>query len=171
MKKNFFGFTMLLAIALTACAQQKKTASRVVTTNTDAKAGEFTYVKMHRSPCFGKCPSYTIELYKDGKVKYTGMSDTKYMGTYEKKFDTKTTGTILNKFKTNRADTCSKEYTLMIADIPGIYYEFLIGGERKEIYNAHFGPIYLKNLASEIDRTIGEPGAGWVKTAEPEKRD
>lgn len=151
-----------------ACAQSKKSTA---TASKNSKSGDYSYVSMRRTPCFGKCPSYVIELYKDGTVKYTGVSDTKYSGTYEKKFSAERTAVIFKKMKEYRIDTCQQEYRLLIADVPGIVYNYTMNDKKHEIMNAHFGPEFLKSLARDIDSIGGEPGPDWKKVANAEKVD
>ena len=46
---------------------------------------KITYLKMDRTPCYGRCPSFTIEFLKTGEVIYTGRSNTDMIGTYRAK--------------------------------------------------------------------------------------
>ena len=39
---------------------------------------------IEKSPCFGKCPVYTMQIFKDGKVLYEGRMNTKKLGTFQK---------------------------------------------------------------------------------------
>lgn len=168
MKKNFSAIALLAILTLAACAQQKKTTGTASAQNAGSKT-DFSYVQMRRTPCFGRCPSYAIELFKDGTVKYTGVSDTKYTGTYEKKLSADKTATIFKAMQEYRIDTCQAEYRLTISDLPGIVYDFTVNGKKQEIMNAHFGPEFLKSLARDIDSLGGEPGAGWKKIEDMKK--
>jgi hypothetical protein len=47
--------------------------------NSDAK-NKITYLKLERTPCFGKCPTYSVEFLKTGQVIYTGKKNTKMLG-------------------------------------------------------------------------------------------
>src|SRR5688572_29957955 len=58
--------------------QVKKTTS-AVKPNLNIKS-----VLMGRSACFGKCPTYTIEVFETGMLRYTGKSFVDYEGVYEK---------------------------------------------------------------------------------------
>lgn len=165
MKKNITGFAILLMIALAACAQQKTTTASSTVSNSKQSKG-YTYLKMHRTACFGKCPSYAIELNSNGTVAYTGYGDVKYIGTYTRQMNESKVNALLDEAYKYRIDTCQENYRLMIADIPGINYEYTYKGEKHQIRHAHFGPDFLQKLAKDIDSEIGEPGSGWIRKEE-----
>ena len=153
MKKLFFGISAILLIAATAQAQHK------------IKAGtSYSYVSMERTTCFGTCPNYKIEISSNGHIKYTGRAFAKPQGTYEKKVSKKIIASIFDEMRKYNIDTCSEMYPMKIADLPGIIYYFKSGSTTKHIQNAQFGPVFLKEIADDMD-SIGKPGKGWKKTA------
>lgn len=40
-------------------------------------------VRLQRTACFGKCPVFTVEIFRDGKVTYSGVAHVKKRGQYE----------------------------------------------------------------------------------------
>ena len=168
MRKNICGIAIFFIIAFAACAQQKPVVQG--SSAATAQKGEgYSYISMRRTPCFGKCPTYEIELYKGGLVKYTGLSETKYTGTYEKNMKPEVVDEIFAAFEQHRVDTCSEEYPMLIPDLPGIRYKLVFNGTEKEIRNAQFGPEFLQSLTTKIDNRIGEPGSGWREVREQEE--
>ena len=166
MKKNILTFITVSAIIFSACAQQKKTtASKATGDKTKNAVSNLEQVAMERTPCFGTCPAYRIEVNKDGHVKYTSWSNTKYEGTYEKDFDPAKVATLFNRFEKYKVDTCQAEYQMMIADIPGINYHFKYKSKEISISNANFGPDFLSELGGEVDKFAQVDGT-WKKTAE-----
>jgi hypothetical protein len=153
MKKHFLSIVILMAFVFNAGARMKKEA-----------ASGYDYIKMERSTCYGTCPNYVIEMYANGLVRYTGRRFAKPDGTYEKNFGKTKVQTIFKELTEYRVDTCQKEYQNLISDIPGIYYTFKKGKTSKTINNAHFGPSFLKTIATDMDELIGTPGTGWKKT-------
>lgn len=132
---------MITVLYLTACAQKKTTA----------RSPAISYLRIHRTVCFGRCPSYSIEVYSNGLVRWSGLNFTDHQGVYEKKFSTATTQKYLNQFAAFRPDTCSDEYRVLISDIPGLNYSFNYNSGSKDIFNAHFGPDFLKTFATTLD--------------------
>ena len=166
MTKNFFSLSLLLVIVLTACAQSKKTSSK----SASKTAPKTEYVSMERTACFGKCPSYIVEVYKNGLVRYTSRHFTEYEGIYEKNVGTEKTAAVLKKFDEYRVDTCKDEYPQMIADLPGIIYHINYADKKeKSIYQAHFGPSFLKDLADKIDG-ISKVDDGWKKVEDKQRQ-
>jgi len=161
MKKNLFGLGLLLMIVLVACANSKKTT---------ATGPKTEYVRMERTACFGTCPSYVVEVYKDGMVRYTSVHYTEYEGVYEKNLGAEKTMEVLKQFDEYRVDTCQNEYPQIIADLPGIInYIKYANGNKKHIYQAHFGPDFLKTLARNID-SISQVNTSWKKVKDIEKQ-
>ena len=151
----------MLLLVFSACAGPKN-----ATTTADVD-----YMKMLRSSCFGKCPSYTVEVYRNGLVRYTGRLFVPDTGVYEKNIGAGQAQALLSRVKEYRVDTLKDSYELRIADLPGLNYTFKYGNKTKQVNNAHFGPLFLKSLANEVDDVIGRMdkneapklGAGWKK--------
>lgn len=167
MKKNLLSFIVVVAVIFSACAQQKKTtksqASLVKKT-----ANAIQSMAMERTPCFGNCPAYRLEIYRDGLVKFKSWSDTEYEGEYEKKFDAAKVAELFTQFEEHRVDTCAEAYESLIQDVPGINYYFTYMDREQKIMNAHFGPKYLTLMAEETDKHF-KVDATWTKTADKKK--
>jgi len=150
--KRYITTTLLLtSLIFSACAQQRKTATK---RSKPEKAPDITSVNMGRGACFGRCPIYNITIHSNGLVQYKGRSFTENIGVYEKKFSPQEVAPVLQGFKDYRVDTCSATYEQTIADLPGIYYKLIINGKEKSIGNASFGPDFLKALANNMDEFV-----------------
>lgn len=148
--------TVVLALLMFSCNSTGKTKTK---TNTG-------YVKMERTLCYGTCPNYVIEIYSTGLVRYTGRKFAEPTGVFEKNIGTAKTSKLLKQFDKYRVDTCKASYDNMIQDVPGIIYTFKYRGKEKTIYNAHFGPSFLKMLADETDKLSTPKEKGWKKKAD-----
>jgi hypothetical protein len=109
-------------------------------------------VSMHRTACFGKCPTYSLEINKNGSVTYTSIRFTKFEGIYTKKFSIDKVKNIFLQVNLLKLDTCQNEYEQIIADLPGLNFNIDYTNAKKQIVNAHFGPKFLKRLAMNIDK-------------------
>jgi Domain of unknown function (DUF6438) len=118
--------------------------------------------------CFGRCPIYQIELDVDGKVTYTGIRFAPDSGTYTRHITESEATRILKIAETYRMDTCQDRYQVRIPDIQAFSYKIAYKKSAKKILNASFGPVYLKELAAELDN-IGQKKRydDWVKIAAP----
>ena len=161
MKKSFLIAVLIMACIANAHAM-KKTKKKAT--------GNITFISMHRSACFGRCPDYTIEVYNTGVVKYLGYMFVKDSGVYSKNIGQAKAMSILKQFEAYHVDTCQKNYVQRIADLPGLYYVIQYkSGKEQEINNAHFGPAFLAELAREIDKEL-KVDASWKKLANQAKR-
>lgn len=124
---------------------------------------------MSRTACFGTCPVYTIELFSDGLLKYTGRANVPFTGIYEKRIPAAEVMTLLQELNSYRPDTCQNKYELRIADLPNIYYTITYKDSVKKIANADMGPMFFKEMATEFDR-IGKADASWTRTSDLPKQ-
>ena len=131
-------------MVITACAAQK-----------NISGSEVSYVQMQRTPCFGRCPYYKLEIYSDGLVRYTGIQFTD-TGIYEKNIGAERAKKLLDKFSAKKIDTLQKEYKMNVADLPGLNFTFRYNNTVKEVRNAEFGPVFLREAALEIDQLVKE---------------
>lgn len=167
MKKNILSILLISIIAFAACASQKKTAKQSPKKKAQT---EITYAQMWRSACFGRCPEYKIEVYKDGLVRYTGIRFTQDSGIYEKNMGAAKAAELLGMFATYRVDTCKENYENIIPDLPGLTYQLRINGKDKTIRNASFGPEFLPFIAKKWDSEI-QVDNSWKKISETHKPD
>jgi TonB family protein len=125
---------------------------------------KITYLKMDRTPCYGRCPSFTIEFLKTGEVIYTGRSNTDMIGTYRAKMSKSAMNQFYKQFEKYNFIRLANEYKVLATDLPGLNFGLVVNGKRKNIKHAEAGPRYLKQMGADIDDKItqlkweGEPG-------------
>lgn len=166
MKKNFFGLFLFVILFFTACAAQQKISSQP----------DVSYVKMFRTSCFGRCPTYFIEVYNTGLVRFTGFMFVKDSGIYEKNIGAEKAQQLLRSFSLYRVDTLKDSYKVLVSDLPGINYAFKYGATSKEVRNAHYGPYFLREMAKEVDALVKTDGvlqlsSDWKKISDGPKGD
>ncbi len=102
--------------------------------------------KIQRTPCYGKCPVFTIELYKDGLVKYNGMAYVERKGNFTAKVNTEFIKNIQDKALSIKYLSFENKYPIApvtIADLPTTTTYMRIGDEGKLITDNFDAP---KNL-------------------------
>jgi len=114
------------------------------------------YVKMERTPCMGKCPWYTLEVFEDGRVQYNGKKDAKMQGKHQGKIDPKKAQAFLKMVARKKVHKAKGHYDSNISDLPMIHYLFKIDEEIKEIRQANFGPQYFQSIAAEMDGLLAD---------------
>lgn len=120
---SFFGF----ALAPTASAQHapikkvkvKKGGKKTVSTPkaaTPTPAGPV--LTFERTPCFGTCPAYSMQVFADGRVAYEGRHSVPLMGKHDLKLPAATVAEMLRQAKTAHFETFEKEYKTGATDLP-----------------------------------------------------
>lgn len=168
MKKKSVAILALLLIIFSACTQTKLFAHRSKKSKKQNNVIHLSYLKMQRTGCFGRCPTYNVEIFDNGLVRFTGIRFVDSIGIFEKKIPSSLA--LLSSFEKYRVDTLKNTYENKIVDLPGIVYSFTINKKTNQINNAHFGPTFLKQMANEIDGLIKIEGAikvdnTWIKVS------
>lgn len=120
---SFFG----LSFVLPACAQRattqkvkvKKASKKAATTTkaaTPAAAGPVLIFE--RTPCYGRCPAYSMQVYADGRVAYEGRRDVPLMGKHDLKLPAASVAEMLRQAHEAHFETFEKEYLSGATDMP-----------------------------------------------------
>jgi hypothetical protein len=156
-------------MVINACGLQKSFHKNSKHKQTDISNNHLSYIRMHRTACFGRCPVYSIEIFDNGLLRYSGIRFVSDTGVFEKKIEIGKVKEFLASFEKFKLDTVHESYENRIVDLPGIFYEFKLGNDEMHVKNAQFGPNFLKSIATEIDNfvlvengTIGD--STWKKT-------
>ena len=129
---------------------------------------EILSVTMRRTPCYGRCPDYTIVINKDGLVTYTGKRFVNDTGTFEKNVGVAKAAEVISRFNTYYVDTCKNLYTNRVADLPGFILTIQFSDHIKTINNANMGPYFLTTLAGLVDNAGKKTdNDGWQKVTRP----
>jgi hypothetical protein len=154
MKKYSLILVAILFMFFSACGVQKVFHRKSKPSSSVKSPNHLSYVKMHRTACFGRCPIYYIEIFDDGLLRYNGIRFVNDTGLFEKRIDASRVRSLIADFEKNRIDTLQENYANRIVDLPGIIFVFNIGNDEKQINNAQFGPNFLRRIATEIDNFI-----------------
>ena len=71
-----------------------------------------------RTPCFGTCPGYVMQVYADGRVAYEGRRAVPIMGQKEFKLPASTVAGMLSKAKEANFDNFQERYSQNTSDLP-----------------------------------------------------
>ncbi len=92
--------------------------------------------KINRTPCFGKCPVFTIELFDNGVVKYNGVAFVDKKGIFTAKVTPEFIARIQSKALSIKYLSLENKYPIapvVIADLPTTTTYIRIGEEGKQI--------------------------------------
>lgn len=113
-------------------------------------------ISLYRTGCYGKCPSYKIEVEKSGAATYRAIMFNEDSGVFVKKLNKKQVKSILGQAASARIDTCKDDYTAPATDLPGMILTLNYSGSIKTINNANYGPAVLQQLAKTLDGLVGK---------------
>ena len=122
---SFFGFSFVLP----ACAQRtttqkvkvKKAGKKTVATTKATTPPAITaspVLTFERTPCYGRCPAYVMQVYADGRVAYEGRHSVPMMGKHDLKLPASTVADMLRQAREAHFETFEKEYLSGATDMP-----------------------------------------------------
>lgn len=157
---------VILTVLIASCAVAKNKKPKK---KAKQPANEITSVLMRRTGCFGHCPTYTIDINKDGMAIYNAERFNTDSGVFRKKIGVAKAAEILNEVNKYRPDTCREMYENMIPDLPNLNYEIVYKNKTKKIYSAIYGPDFLSILARKIE-AVGlkneQNNTGWERVTD-----
>lgn len=132
-------------------SKQEPTISSTTTTATptkpiEPKVDNNLMVSLQRTPCFGQCPAFKIQLFTDGKVVYEGKAYCKRIGTHKATASPELIKVIQQKANEIKYLSLNEKYPKgesMITDIPTTVSYIKIGSDSKMIYNNYDAPTEL----------------------------
>ena len=129
--RYFAAFLLLFAFtfALPACAQKKttthkvkikKAAKKAVATKAPVKplAEPEAVLTFERTPCFGTCPAYTMQVFADGHVVYEGRRRVPMMGTKVLMLPESAVTDMLNQAREAHFEQFQARYSMNTTDLP-----------------------------------------------------
>ena len=119
-------------------------------------------ISLQRTACFGQCPVYKVEIFKDGTVKYKGTAHIKKHGQHEATATMAFIKNILQKAAVINYMALSDKYPKgdnMIADIPSTISYVRIDNEGKMITNNFDAPKELIEFERWLEKEID--GLEW----------
>ncbi len=115
-------------------------------------------VSLKKTACFGKCPSYEVKLYEDGRATYQGFAYTSKKGVYEAKAPADLYKKIAERARGIHLNAMSAQFPAdrkFITDIPQTISFIRLGGVEKRIVDNFDAPAdliaYEKFLESVFD--------------------
>lgn len=114
-------------------------------------------ITLRRTACYGTCPVYSVEIFEDGRVKFTGKQFVQVSGERTAAIPKEDVGKLVQNFLRidyfSLKDMYETDGYEVITDLPTTYTSLRIGGRTKSVEDYAFAPEVLNDLEWEIDRT------------------
>lgn len=162
---NYFSLIILAALAILACKTKKE-----VTAKTQAlkDCGDSLMVSIERTPCFGACPIYKLEVFKSGYALYNARNFTPVKGLYYAYVEIEKITSVIKRAKETGYLQMNDEYrNPRIVDFPSTITSVCIDGTRKRIFSMHEEPPrQLIDFENYIDSLFVD--TRWIKIRDSE---
>lgn len=158
---------MLLSIMLIiACGGGSKAGRKA------AKASEIPSdfaLSMERTPCFGTCPVYKIEINNTGTLTWTGIRFTEREHIWSRQLSSDEMKLLWQEVQRSGYFEMAAEYDdPSLSDAPSVLMELQGNGKNHKVKDRVRGPEALRQLESMIDTLANQPGLIFVKETEKE---
>jgi hypothetical protein len=149
--------TALAPVIFLSCNGQK------VAANDDRFGGpgpaDSLFFSMERTPCFGKCPAYRINVYRSGYATYTGISFTERTGEHAGRVGPETMQALLAKAEAINFFGLQDKYDGQVTDLPSTIVRIVSQGRDKKVVARHKVPQEFKDFAKQADELL--LGTDW----------
>ena len=108
-------------------------------------------ISLEKTPCYGFCPVYTIEIYDDLSVMYRGERNVPLEGEHIFRIKSKELDGLVNSFLEADFFEFESDYTRPVTDLPTTYIRFTHNGESKKIRDYSGAPEKLKELEAKVE--------------------
>lgn len=116
--------------------------------------GDSLFASIERTPCYGRCPTYSISIYKSGYVIYEGIRFVDRLGTYSTRISEKKIQNIINKANEIGYFELEEIYDSPVTDLPSTITYLSVNGQIKRIKDRVRGPEVLKEYEKYFDNVF-----------------
>jgi ankyrin repeat protein len=122
-------------------------------------------IKLERTPCYGMCPGYFLEIRGDGSVTFNGGSFVLISGTHHERISNATVVNLVNQFRAADYLSLKDRYFWNVTDNPTYTTSIEFDGIKKQVID-YIGlqdgmPDAVENVERSIDEAVGVEK--WLK--------
>ncbi|MFT4644399.1 MAG: hypothetical protein ACI8ZX_000800 [Planctomycetota bacterium] len=146
---KFFKILALLSlVTLGACSIAKKVEKLIVVET------EKEYFSIYRGGCYGNCPSYKVEIQRDGNFSYYGSSNVKNIGDKKGKLSNEQVDNLFKLLAKYKWESYLEVYPVNNVDFPSFKIEYANGKTIKHIKANSNAPKELQELSLTVDALL-----------------
>ena len=143
----------LAGLVFVACSAGRETAQERSRYG-GPEAADSLFYHIERTPCFGRCPAYTIDLYRSGYAVYEGRSNVELSGRHTTRFGPRTLEEILEEAERIGLFTMQDKYDAQVTDLPTTHLHVVSGDRDKTILARYHVPATLKAFTIHVDSLL-----------------
>jgi len=157
---------LALVVLSVACNSKKKTATadaapemapvvdqQVAVSGAPGKA-DALFLYLERTPCFGTCKAYRLEVAPDGKATYTGRANVERMGAHTALVPAESIKLIRAKADELGFRQMEDKYDAEVTDLPSTVLRLNLGGKPKQVLGRVGQPAAFKQLVTYIEELL-----------------
>ncbi|MCK4750259.1 MAG: hypothetical protein KAT15_24550, partial [Bacteroidales bacterium] len=116
--------------------------------------GENILIEMEKTPCYGQCPVYSIQIDQMGNGLFKGVENTELVGLYSFHLHDDELIHLKSMFEGIGFFTLEDRYFEYVSDLPTTYITYRSGGKEKKIMDYYGAPKELNNLEKQIETLV-----------------
>lgn len=121
-----------------------------------APAAPYRLLRLQRTPCYGKCPHYAVDVYSNGLVLYEGKNYVPLRGTYESRLTETDLAALRDELARSDFFQLAARYPAEgLKDLPGTVLTVTNTQRRSHRVQVIFDPPpQLQDLIDHVDRLV-----------------
>ncbi|RMF52829.1 MAG: hypothetical protein D6750_01715 [Bacteroidetes bacterium] len=165
MNKMFWSLVLLGSFSARECHSQKSSSAK------EASKPAALYLRIERTPCYGRCPIDKVELFPDGKVRYEGQRFVPRLGLYTRQLSPQEQAEVEKTLREAHFETYAELYDNPgISDLPSLILEYRIDGQQKRITCRTGCPPELPEKIEKLRALLVEKGSFQMEKGPEEEK-
>lgn len=150
----FWSLALLGSLSLRECGSQKATSSK------ETPSPASLYLRIERTPCYGRCPIDKVELFPGGKVRYEGQRFVPRLGVYTRQLSPQEQVEVEKALREAHFEAYADLYDNPgISDLPSLILEYHLDGQKKRITCRTGCPPELPEKIEKLRTLLAEKGS------------
>jgi len=150
---RLFSFIIIsICICLSSCKQTS--ATQQVESNSTTQTEPKLFVSMSKTPCYGRCPTYSMSIFDNGNIEYNGKRFVEKEGNYTGTLSMDQINMIKERINTSNFFELNSKYDSNVTDFPSCIIEVKLDGKSKKITDRIGAPKELKKLEKFIEEMV-----------------
>lgn len=116
--------------------------------------GDSLFLYLERTPCFGHCKSYRIDLYSTGYATYDGRLNVEKEGLHRARIGADTLRSILKRAEELGFFAMQDKYDGPVTDLPSTFLRIVSGARSKTVMGRVGQPAAFRQLVEEIEALL-----------------